>query len=229
MAAAVLSDGGSLAAAEAWVESLYPHGEVSREWRNLVAYQSRTELLGEALPPLIDGSDLIFGEFRLVSFFGVVDDAAALLAAPPTKVVDLGSGCGRLVLALAKARPDVAVAGLEYQPRLHDIGAAALANANLPNAALWCGDLHDAATTRRVCSGASVVFCYSTALFSETEDDADVASRLSDSLRVLAPGTVVILTDRALRAADFDLVSEKKGQEGSIAGATVDVYFYKRR
>ena len=210
---------------ELWVEALYPHGEMSREWRNLVAYKSRAEL--EDLPDLIDDADLLFGEFQLAHFFGVVDEAAALIDEPLAKVVDLGSGCGRLVLALAKRRPDLGVAGLEYQPRLHDVGAAALARAGLANAELHCGDLHDAAATRRACAGAGVVFCYSTALF--CEGDEDVASRLSDALRVLAPGTVVVTTDRRLRKADFELVAARKELPGSIAGATVDVYFSKRR
>ena len=226
MAAAVdASEPADAESLELWVEALYPHGEMSREWRNLVAYKSRAEL--EDLPDLIDDADLLFGEFQLAHFFGVVDEAAALIDEPLAKVVDLGSGCGRLVLALARRRPDLKVAGLEYQPRLHDVGAAALARAGLANAELHCGDLHDAAATRRACAGAGVVFCYSTALF--CEGDEDVASRLSDALKVLAPGTVVVTTDRRLRDADFELVVEHRDQAGSIAGATVDVYFSKRR
>ena len=146
----------------------------------------------------------------------------------PVRVVDIGSGCGRLVLALARSRPDYAVAGLEFAPRLHEIGVRAVAASGLQNADLVRGDLHDPQAAGRVLARATLVFCYSTALASEGDDD--IAARLSDALAAgLAPGALVVSTDRRLRDAAFDLIRVDRGLPGSITGATVDVYLSRRR
>ena len=212
---------------EAWVDACY--GETSSEWRNLIAMDSRMEL-AEDLPPLIESEDLIYGEFGISSFFEVIDDAMehATLDSPQ-KVVDLGSGCGRLVLALARRRPKTHCIGMEYQRRLHDIGERALAVSKFENATLVCGDLHDANALANVLAGCVLCFVYSTAMFAE-DDGQDIAARLSDALfPACDPGALVITTDRKLRADQFELLRADKEKPGSISGATVDIYLSRRR
>ena len=89
------------------------------------------------------------------------------------------------------------------------------------------GNLHDGPTARAALEGADVVFVYSTAM--DANDD-EVAGRLSDALApVLLAGAVVVTTDRRLREVDFELVESEHGLPGSISGATVDLYFWRRR
>ena len=213
---------------ESWLDGLY--GAQTADWRNLTALSSKGAL-AEQLPPTVSESELIYGEFRLRDFLRAIDDACALrlgrLSAPARAIVDVGSGAGRLVLGLARQRPEYKVVGLEIQEPLHDLATAALAASGLDNARFVAGNLHDGPTARAALGGADVVFVYSTAMDAEGDD---VASRLSGALApVLLAGAVVVTTDRRLCEVDFELAESEHGLPGSISGATVDLYFWRRR
>jgi len=181
-----------------WVETLY--GDTTLEWRMLVALDSRSEAAAAPLPEKVESQDLVYGEFAVADGLEVVDKALALAGGRPGRLVDVGSGCGRLVLALARRHRDREVVGVEIQPRLHAIAESARDASGLPNARLVCEDLHASSAF----DGAAVAFCYSTALH---DDDDDLAADLSDALaRGLEAGSIAVTTDRRLRACDFDLV-----------------------
>ena len=65
---------------------------------------------------------------------------AALIPPGSVAVADLGSGLGGVVLALARARPDVRVVGFESAPLPFLLARVRLALAGLPNASLIYGD-----------------------------------------------------------------------------------------
>ncbi|WP_033919851.1 class I SAM-dependent methyltransferase [Sphingomonas sp. 37zxx] len=69
--------------------------------------------------------------------------AAILAAAPPNgRALDLGCGAGATSLAIASARPDLAIAAVDLSPAL--VAVAQARTADLPNAEVFAGDVLDA-------------------------------------------------------------------------------------
>eukprot|EP00629_Pelagomonadales_sp_RCC1024_P009456 CAMPEP_0119289936 /NCGR_PEP_ID=MMETSP1329-20130426/39883_1 /TAXON_ID=114041 /ORGANISM="Genus nov. species nov., Strain RCC1024" /LENGTH=215 /DNA_ID=CAMNT_0007290751 /DNA_START=95 /DNA_END=739 /DNA_ORIENTATION=- len=195
-----------------WLDSLY--GETTAEWRNLIALESK-RYMAKALPPKVVMDDLLYGEFRVDDALTIVQRAIKI-AMRSGALVDVGSGCARLVLAMARRWPDRRVHGVEFLKPLHDVACKALEQADLENAEVQHGDIHEVAPDALF--GAAVAFCYSTAMHS---GDDDVAGDLSDALADgLDPGAVAVVTDRKLREEDFELAREDLGCRGSITNAT---------
>lgn len=68
--------------------------------------------------------------------------ARAVAAAPPgARVLDVACGTGDLAFALARARPDLAVTGVDASSRMLALAAARRDAARLPNVHLVAGDL----------------------------------------------------------------------------------------
>jgi hypothetical protein len=74
---------------------------------------------------------------------------------PRREVVDLGSGYGTLVLAVARAFPRTSVVGYEVSPLPWLVSKVRLWFARLPNASVRFGNLHDADL-----STTDLVLCY---------------------------------------------------------------------
>lgn len=175
-----------------------------------------------------------YAEFPLSSFDELVDLGMKYVAlgredskAPTTtvRVVDLGSGCGRLAFYCALSRGNdpiapvqVQVAGVEIAPMLHsqavDLMDQAIASGWLHqacpqsnvNGAANTVVLHLGSATgdqAQVISKADIIFAYSTA-FSAKSFSPEVGALILDAewsqglSEICAPGCIVITTDRAL-------------------------------
>lgn len=153
-----------------------------------------------------------YGEFPLESFDILLDRATTEWAIKDAErhskrptFVDLGSGCGRLVLYMALTRPDWDVHGIELSPLLHSEAIQAHDRARASgwctqdnNISFHCGD---ASQFRELLQGADIIFCYSTTWktngFSPERGTLVLAQEWNNILSACRDG-VVITTDRSL-------------------------------
>ena len=126
----------NLAAAEALVARVYPGGAGSPsggdEYGERLAIGRKAQLGDDLVyrPGLIGGGSvdtaLTYGEYDLGFFATLVDRALDGGDGAGHSFVDVGSGCGRLVLAASELWPALArVSGVESVAELHALAAAA--------------------------------------------------------------------------------------------------------
>ncbi|KAL1523454.1 hypothetical protein AB1Y20_018394 [Prymnesium parvum] len=186
----------------------------------------RPGLLGCRVP-----SELTYGEFDLGFYAQLVDTALSTRGQEGGVLVDVGSGCGRLVLASAVLWPGLRrVAGVEKVEPLHAIALAASQAVRLPpgapTAEFFCSDAHEALRAGGPLQDASILFAYS----STFPSCGDVMTDFSElCARCLRPGTLVIVTDKQLGSigdAEFKLLDAVEGRNAETGGASVG-YIYQ--
>lgn len=172
----------------------------------------------------VDGS-LTYGEFDLELFATLVERAFGSRGPAGRTFVDVGSGCGRLVLAAAALWPELAcVAGVERQEELHRMAEAASAAINLPVRPLRrfvCADAADAlAPAGELAAGASdVLFAYSSSFAGYGDRLTDFSSTCGT---VLPVGARVVTTDKRLADGEFwrfELLDAIDGANRETAGS----------
>ena len=165
------------------------------------------------------------GEFDLNLFTMSMDRALDGRHAEGRTFVDVGSGCGRLVLAAAVLWPSLGcVAGVEQMRELHQIALKASTAVELPEPPLRrfiCGDAADALADE-LCP--DFVFAYSSA-FAGFGDELTEFSAVCGTH--LMPGTRVVTTDKRLRNSEcwsFALLDAIEGPNRETCGSIAYVY-----
>ena len=147
-------------------------------------------------------------------------------------LVDVGSGCGRLVLAATALWPSLRrVAGVEKVRALHDVALAASEAATMPSAApaceFFCADAHDVLRAGGALDDADVLFAYTSAWASHDGVLTDFSELCGLCLR---PGARVIVTDKQLRTAEsrweFQLIDAVEGPNTDTGGTSIG-YVYE--
>lgn len=205
----------------------YPLGE-----RFLVGRRAQ---LGDSMvyrPGSSVATELTYGEFDL-SFFKILIDRALGGHADGHVFVDVGSGCGRLVLAASVLWPTLArAAGIEFVPELHQIALHAAQCSLLPESPrreFFCADAYDVLKDGAALSDASIVFAYSSAFASEGDVLTDFSQLCGACLR---PGVRVVVTDKRLASDDtwgtyaFALLEELQGTNEETGGTSIG-YIYE--
>ena len=179
-----------------------------------------------------DGTQLeshgAYGEFPLRGIATILSHDAVqkrIMSSMSASFVDVGSGAGRLLLAVAAMRADLwsTVTGIEASESLHAIATHSIKQVERAQllAGGVVGSLHadfadDAASD--VLRKADVIFCYSTAL--PTPDGLRLP-RLSAALTAAAPvGSLVITTDKWLVGDRFSfeaLITIPGGEDDGTA------------
>ena len=173
---------------------------------------------------------LTYGEFDHQLFAAFVD--RALDGRPDgSTFVDVGSGCGRLVLAAAVLWPQLGrCAGVECVPELHELAQHAAAKAVLPSSSPRCefvlGKAEEALAVDGPLASADVIFAYSTAFAADWEYLTDFSVLCGTHLRV---GTRVVTTDRMLCDVEgqwrFELLERLEGVNRETGGSSVGYVF----
>ena len=214
------------------LEMLYPRP--SYDARRMLARDAalaRSSLSAGGIP--LAGDSMTYGEFDL-DFLG-----SLLEAAGPQKgdtFVDLGSGCGRLVLGAALLQPNVWAEchGIELLPELHNEAVAArmrmdelpeLSAAPIAPVGFTCADLWSDEAAAPL-SAASVAFAYAVTWARDDEEgcltelSALLARRLSDGARVVS----IDLRLRSDAQATFEPLAEVAGWNAETGDSTGHVY-----
>ncbi|CAM9528453.1 unnamed protein product [Ectocarpus sp. 12 AP-2014] len=226
------------------------------------SYQERIEIGREAqgylttdalaARTLVPPRELTYGEYDLDFFLSLVaeclnlragksgnDDNSAALEAEARSLVfgDIGSGCGRLVVAQALTWPWKSCRGVEIVPSLHDMGQAALQEAarvakgdenalspetlrllrSMAPCSLSLGDVNDDVDI----SDIDVLFCYSSSFPAFGDLLTEFSYTLGHKLR---PGAQVITTDRRLVSDgpwEFALLGEREGRNSETGGKSI--------
>lgn len=76
----------------------------------------------------MEDKNLVYGEVKIITFLEILND---LSPAPDTIFYDLGSGCGKQVIAASLAFPFKKVVGVELLSELHEISLKKLSELNL--------------------------------------------------------------------------------------------------
>ena len=172
--------------------------------------------------------DQTYGEFPLDSLDLLLTQAlheqkqqqtsSSLSCSQDQTVVDVGSGCGRLVLYMGLTRPQWMLHGVEISPPLHQV---ALESHQRAATAGYLNDdqqghkiqfhLGSAAEYAAILQKASIVFMYSTAFpsrgFSTASGTLVLASEWNDLLAAtVSSDCIVITTDKSLDER-FEIVS----------------------
>ena len=179
------------------------------------------------------GDSMTYGEFDLAFLDSLLE------AAEPQKgdtFVDLGSGCGRLVLGAALLRPKVWAEchGIELLPELHNEAVAArmcmdevpeLSAAPIAPVGFTCADLWSEEAAAPL-PAASVAFAYAVTWARDDEEgcltelSALLARRLSDGARVVS----IDLKLRGDAYAAFEPLAEVAGWNAETGDSTGRVY-----
>ena len=181
-------------------------------------YAKRTGLgrqaQGVQVADLVQGNDVrlyqTYGEFPLQSFDSLLDLTVAHFKQPKKRlrVLDLGSGCGRLVFYIGLTRPHWIVQGIELSSVLHEEALRARMrlqqvvdqDTTVTQMELFCGP---ASSFTDVIRQADVIFCYSTAFESDgfsTETGTMVLAQEWNDLfaKSCSEDCLVITTDKSL-------------------------------
>jgi len=170
-------------------------------------------------------TSLTYGEFDLSFYRALMESAMTTDRSPrPETIVDIGSGCGRLVLASAMLWPEAArVAGVEVVPALHSLAVAAEQSDALPGSGpareLYLGDAADVLRVGAPLQDASLCFCYSTTHPSVGNVLTDLSELCGACLRT---GTRVVTTDKLLGEGEsraFKLVDALEGPNRETGGS----------
>ena len=197
----------------------------------------RQAQLGETMvyrPGIIGDSGvdtaLTYGEYNLEFFAGLVEAALGSSAADDV-LVDVGSGCGRLVLASAVLWPELRrVAGVEKVESLHSVAlsASCAVDATVTSRCeFFCADAYDVLRPDGALDDASVLFAYS----STWPSAGDVLTEFSELCGLcLRPGSRVIVTDKRLasdaRWGQFELIDAMEGPNEGTGGTSIG-YVYQ--
>jgi len=181
----------------------------------------------------VDGKDPVlfetYGEFPLPSLDSLLDRAEELFGAEQSysatarrKIVDIGSGCGRLALYMSLSRPTWDVYGIEISPVFHAEAVLAVKRAieqgllkNVEDDTTTCSNpdnngrlvLHcgPAQNFSDILQEADLIFCYSTAFESAGFSEESAALLLGHDWTSLMADTrsssLCITTDKALNPA----------------------------
>jgi hypothetical protein len=214
------------------LEMLYPRP--SYDARRMLARDAalaRSSLSAGGIP--LAGDSMTYGEFDL-DFLGSLLEAAA-----PQKgdsFVDLGSGCGRLVLGAALLQPSVWAEchGIELLAELHNEAVAArmrmdelpeLSVSPIAPVGFTCADLWSDEAAAPL-SAASVAFAYAVTWARDDEEgcltelSALLARRLSDGARVVS----IDLRLRSDAHATFEPLAQVAGWNAETGDSTGHVY-----
>ena len=221
----------NLAAAEALVARVYPGGAGKSsggdEYGERLAIGRKAQLGDDLVyrPGLIGGGSvdtaLTYGEYDLGFFATLVDRALDGGDGAGHSFVDVGSGCGRLVLAASELWPALArVSGVESVAELHALAAAASSAA--PRAVdFYCADAHDALRADGPLSDASLVFAYTSTWPSFGDELTDFSVTCGTRLK---SGTRVVTTDKRLSNDgpwEVRLLDALEGVNAETGGASV--------
>ena len=200
----------------------------------------------------IDASDprtlFTYGEFPLASFDELVDAALEHGDEPsqPMKVVDVGSGCGRLVVYVALSRRGIAAHGIEVGEELHDVAARIQEkgvaegyfeppHGDRPDSSTASLHLGTAQDLSAVLEDADVVFAYSSTWRVEQDWNVELSARVlgpewSEMLaQACRPGCVAITTDRALDPSHgWDLVERRDVANPEMLGSTGFIHLLRK-
>lgn len=166
----------------------------------------------------LDPETLTYGEFPL-DFFVKLISAAKL--EPGDVFCDLGSGCGRLVLAAALLWPDTLSIsrGIEISPDLHSASEKLVseqAAATLCPMELLLADIH---TQPELLKDVDVCFCYSTRM--QLSKDGYVTQLADTYQKGLRSGARMITTDRHLPPdGPWELIREVEGVNNENGGTS---------
>lgn len=161
--------------------------------------------------------------------FEAAEDLAAVgrfveLLPRSAHVVDAGCGAGRMIDALAAARPDLVLTGVDLSPRM-----IAEARRRLPDARLAVGDLADMPVAAGTAAG---ILAWYSIIHTPAADLGPVAAEFA---RVLAPGGVVLAafqSGRGTRVIDHAyghelsleaVLHEPRDVAAAFGGAGLDV------
>jgi hypothetical protein len=201
-------------------DDLFPKSERGRRFS--LVYPKLSE---EEEPTIMDGRDPrldeAYGEFPLSSLDALLDYAERITNRRPRRIVDVGSGCGRLVFYLALSRSACNVSGIELSETFHSEACSVAENALVTSLISHYPILnsHDSQTSSsislhlgpasdfpKVINEADLIFCYSTAFPGSGYRQSSAASEAL----LLAPewselfsrhckeGCICITTDKAL-------------------------------
>jgi hypothetical protein len=195
---------------------------------------------------------LTYGEFPLSSLDELLDLALPYVSGDTTSIrmVDVGSGCGRLVLyaALTRGTPERQpwhVHGIEISPILHNMATLALSR-GFQGGSFTDYQHHDSATSSihlhlgaadewtQVLQQCNLVFAYSTVFhssgFSEEWGAMIMDKEWSGLLSHNCPtGCVVVATDRALDPNDgWDLIDRLDVENREVMGSTGYIHVLRR-
>lgn len=191
---------------------------------------------------------LTYGEFPLFSLDELLDLALPLVSGTCIRMLDVGSGCGRLALyvALTRGTPEQPwqVHGIEISPILHQKALQALAKGYRGGSftdyqekgAMNSVHLHVGAAEEwtEVLQCTDLVFLYSTAFptsgFSEELGAMILGQEWSGLLSKKCPtGCVAVTTDRALDPNDgWNLVDRLDVENHEVMGSTGYIHVLRR-
>lgn len=174
-----------------------------------------------------DELDFTYGEMDLLSLAKLVlslDECALIKLPPRPRLIDLGSGNGRAVVALAMLRPWARCAGVELLPKLHASATKALAaferdvRRRLPadrrgvEVTVRCEDMLKTDLSRE-----DVVVALSTAFSAAT-----MAKLFAHAERSMRPGAILVVSDQLSYPPRFACVMEIKyrSEQGSRGDAS---------
>jgi len=166
----------------------------------------------------LDPQTLTYGEFPLELFTQLLSAAEPQ---PGDIFCDVGSGCGRLVLAAAFLWPDTlrGARGIEISPDLHAAAQRLCSEQETGDCPIdfMLADVH---TQPQLLADVDICFCYSTRMqLSEDGFLSQLADTYAEGLR---SGSRMVTIDRHLRPdGPWDLISEIKGPNRENGGVSV--------
>lgn len=189
-----------------------------------------------------------YGEFPLGSFDELIDAAVEHCDAPsrPRTLVDVGSGCGRLVMYAALSRGGMGVHGIEVGAEMHSVatciqergvaeGYFAPPCSDRPDSSVATLHLGTAAALSAVLEDADIVFAYSSAFRVGQDWNVELSARVlgpewSELLATACrPGCVAVTTDRALDPAHgWELVERREVENPEILGSTGFIHLLRK-
>jgi SAM-dependent methyltransferase len=154
-----------------------------------------------------------YAEFPLSSLDALLDHAERITNQRPRRIVDVGSGCGRLVFYLALSRSGCDVSGIEISETFHNEGCHAAEKAIGKGLINYCKSndqtssislhLGPASDFPKTISEADLIFCYSTTFSGSVFCQTSLAVLLAPEWSQLFSqhckhGCICITTDKAL-------------------------------
>lgn len=168
---------------------------------------------------------LVYGEADLSLLSRALD---VVSPAPGAHFVDVGSGCGRAVLAAALLRPTLArVSGVEVVRGLHDDAVARWERLRnhvsvRPNVRFLCAD-YAADEAAPVIQDADVAFCFCTTWGDPGEPEATVLSKALRG-RMRAGAKAVVVDKRLCERDGWRLLHAFDAPNADTGESTVSVY-----
>mmetsp|Transcript_14216 Transcript_14216/g.30857 ORF Transcript_14216/g.30857 Transcript_14216/m.30857 type:complete len:314 (+) Transcript_14216:172-1113(+) len=228
---------------------LFPSGEHTRRMnagRDAQGLREGTSSVVEAGDPRMQYT---YGEFPLRSFDTLIDMSLDELQSrrgtipDSLRLVDLGSGCGRLVLYAALSR-GWNVNGIEIGRELHTVATNILSkgtadgyftSAQLPNEGVISLHLGAADTLTDVLGSADIIFAYSTVFPAAKDFNVEISALVlspawSEMLaKACRDECVVVTTDRALDPQfGWELVARREIENPEVFGSTGYVHILNK-